>query len=199
MEKTYRVLKLLILVLLMAVLILGAYVLYGKLSPQVQIQTQLPAEETADAGQEERKPAPDFSFYDLEGNAYALSDFRNTPVILNFWASWCGPCKNEMPHFQTAFDTYGGEIQFLLVNLTDGTQDTKEKASSYIDGQGYTFPVYYDTDMAGARAYGIYAVPVTCFIDGEGNLVSQTVGMLTKDALQQGIDSLLTGRAPSEN
>lgn len=186
MEKTYQILKLLILVLLIAVLILGAYVLYGSLTRQVQAP-----EITAAQTEKEASPAPDFTFYDLEDGSYTLSDFRGKPVILNFWASWCGPCKNEMPEFQTAFDTYGEQIQFLVVNLTDGGRETKEVAHAYVEEQGYTFPVYYDSDMAGAQAYGVYAVPVTYFIDGEGNIVTQAMGMLTKEALQQGIDALL--------
>lgn len=189
MEKTYKILKLLILVLLIAVLILGAYVLYGKLTQQValsEVVTVVPAET-----EESSAAAPDFTFCDQEGNSYALSDFQGKPVILNFWASWCGPCKKEMPEFQEAFDAYGEQIQFLIVNLTDGQRETKETASAYIGKMGYTFPVYYDTDMAGARAYSVNAVPVTYFVDGEGNLVSQTLGMLTGEALQKGIDALL--------
>lgn len=187
MEKTYKILKLLILVLLIAVLIAGAWVLYGKLSAQVQV----PGEITAPGETEAASPAPDFTFYDLEGNSHTLSDFRGKPVILNFWASWCGPCKNEMPEFQAAFDTYGEQIQFLIVNLTDGGQETVKTASAYISEKGYTFPVYYDTDLAGVNAYRVYAVPVTYFIDEDGGLVTQTTGMLTGETLQQGIEALL--------
>lgn len=186
MEKTYQILKLLILVLLIAVLILGAYVLYGRLSRQVQVP-----EATAAQTEQELSPAPDFAFYDLEGNSHSLGEFQGQPVILNFWASWCGPCKMEMPEFQTAFEAYGEQIQFLVVNLTDGSRETVDTAHSYVEEMGYTFPVYYDSDMAGAMAYGVYAVPVTYFIDGSGNLVTQAKGMLTKDTLQQGIDLLL--------
>ena len=141
--------------------------------------------------------APDFTFYDIDGNAYALSDFQGKPVILNFWASWCGPCKSEMPDIQAAFEEYGDEIHFALVNLTDGNSETEETASAYITGQGYTFLVYYDREpegakaLAGAEAYKVNSIPVTYFIDAQGNIVAYASGMMSAARLQQGIDLLL--------
>lgn len=186
MEKTYKILKIVILVLLIMVLIAGAYVLYGKLSGQVQVMPDI-LEETEGT----LTPTPDFTFYDLEGNAYALSDFQGKPVILNFWASWCGFCKTEMPEFQNAFDTYGDEVHFLMMDVADGRQETKESGAAYIEEAGYTFPVYYDTDLAGALAYGARSLPMTFFVDADGNLVSYQLGAMTGEALQKGIDMLL--------
>lgn len=194
MEKTYKVLKLLIWVLVFAVLIVGAYVLYNQLSGQVQMDalaTQPAATESGSEEEEARSAAPDFTVYDGEGNACKLSDFRGTPVILNFWASWCGPCKSEMPDFEEKYQEYGEQIQFLLVNLTDGSQETVTSASEFIAQQGYTFPVFYDTDMDAASKYGVSAVPVTYFIDAEGNFVAWGQGALDADSLQKGIDLLL--------
>ena len=129
--------------------------------------------------------------YDVDGNAHKLSDFAGTPVVLNFWASWCGPCKMEMPDFEEKYQQYGEQVAFLMVNLTDGNQETVSTASSFVQSQGYTFPVYFDTDMDAAYRYGINAVPVTYFIDREGNLVSYRQGALSADVLQQGIEMLL--------
>ena len=200
MEKTYRILKLLIWVLAFAVVLVGAYVLYNNLSDRMEMpglatQATVPAEtaEAAETAQETQAPtpSPDFTVYDIDGNPHKLSDFRGKPVILNFWASWCGPCQMEMPDFQDFFETHKEEIHFLMVNLTDGAQETVESASAFITEQGYTFPVYYDTDIDAAMQYGVSAVPVTYFLDAEGFFVAWAQGALSADMLQQGVDMLL--------
>lgn len=190
MEKTYQILKLLIWILVFAVILTGAYILYNKLGSQVQLgglATEAAAEET----EAEANPAPDFTLYDAGGNAYKLSDFRGKPVILNFWASWCGPCRSEMPDIDKAYQSYGDQVHFLLVDLTDGHQETVESASAYIAEEGFTFPVYYDTAIEGAMAYGVSGIPVTYFIDAEGNLVAYYQSAMSESILQQGIDMLL--------
>lgn len=192
MEKTYKILKLILLVLSLTALLLGAYLLYNKLDGMFQIGA-LATEPEQEAGETTPAaiPAPDFTVYDAEGNAYKLSDFEGKPVILNFWASWCGPCKSEMPDFEKKYQEYGEDIHFLMVNLTDGNQETVESASGYIRSQKFTFPVYFDTAVEGAMAYGVNSVPVTYFIDAEGNLVTRGMGALPAEVLQQGIDILL--------
>ncbi len=134
--------------------------------------------------------APDFTVYDAEGNAYRLSDFRGKPVVLNFWASWCGPCKQEMPDFDTTYAELGEEIHFLMVNLTDGSQETVESASSFIAGTGYRFPVYYDTSSEAAIAYSVYSIPSTYFIDKDGYAIAQATGAINAETLQRGIDMI---------
>ena len=109
MEKAYKITKLLIWVLAFAILIAGAWVLYNKLGAELQpggLATQ-PAETEATEGTEADYAAPDFTMYDLEGNPVKLSDFEGKPAILNFWASWCGPCKSEMPDIEAAYQKYG--------------------------------------------------------------------------------------------
>ena len=191
MEKTYKLLKLLIWVLVFAVVIVGAYVLYNRLGDQVEMPGLAVEATQTTGGEAEPNPAPDFTFYNLEGNAHKLSDFQGKPVLLNFWASWCGPCKSEMPEFQNFYETYGEDVHFVIVNLTDGVQETVESASAYIAQEGYTFPVYFDSDLEGAYGYGVNAVPVTYFIDAEGNFVAWAQGALSAEMLQQGMDMLL--------
>jgi len=189
--------RVLLLLTVLVVLLAAAGIAYKSLSADVEMDN-LSTGETVSANVPEaseeapaQELAPDFTVYDREGNAHSLSDFRGQPVIVNFWASWCGPCKSEMPDFEEKFREYGEEIQFLMVNLTDGHQETVESASSFVDGQGYTFPVYFDSDYSGAAAYAVNAVPATYFIDAEGVLVAYGKGAMSAEVLQKGIDMLI--------
>ena len=200
--------KLAILALAFAVLLAGAYVLYNRLGDQVEHETlvvqtepvpaEAPADTTAPAetaeetqAQKQDRTVPDFTVYDEAGNPHKLSDFRGKPVILNFWASWCGPCKSEMPDFQKSFEANGEKIHFLMVNCTDGSQETVETASDFLREEGYTFPAYFDTDVDAAMAYGVQAIPTTYFIDDAGELVAWGQGALQAESLQKGVDLLL--------
>ena len=135
--------------------------------------------------------APDFTVYDMGGNPVKLSDFIGTPVVLNFWASWCGPCKAEMPDFDEACKALEGKVQFLMVNLTDGNTETVESASGFIAQAGYSFPVFYDTASQAAMAYGIQSIPCTFFIDAQGAAVAYYTGTMPKELLDKGISMIL--------
>ena len=193
MEKT---LKLLILIVLFIGLIAGAGLLYTTLENTVDtnsLATQPTESRNTDPTADTTEPnnaAPDFTVVDRDGNSVKLSDFRGKPVVLNFWASWCGPCKSEMPDFQAAFEKYGEDIHFLMINLADGAQETVSSAGGFIDKQGYTFPVYYDTAISAAMAYGVGSIPVTYFIDANGDLVAYGRGALDAATLQKGIDMI---------
>ena len=135
--------------------------------------------------------APDFTVYDMGGNPVKLSDFIGTPVVLNFWASWCGPCKAEMPDFDEACKALEGKVQFLMVNLTDGNAETVESASGFIAQAGYSFPVFYDTASQAAMAYGVQSIPTTFFIDAQGAAVAYYTGTMPKELLDKGISMIL--------
>lgn len=151
--------------------------------------SQTSSEET-DSGENAAETAPDFTMTDASGEEVKLSDFFGKPVILNFWASWCGPCKSEMPHFEDAYQKYGEDINFVIVNLTDGARETVEAASDFIEEQGYTFPLYFDTNTEGAVTYGTYSIPVTYFIGADGVPVAQANGALDAETLQKGLDMI---------
>ena len=111
---------------------------------------------------------------------------------MNFWATWCGPCVSEMPAFDAAFAEYGEEIQFMMINLTDGARDTVESAQAYIEENGYSLPVYYDTELNAMQTYGAYSIPMTVLVDADGNLLSGYRGALPESLIQEAIDLLLT-------
>jgi hypothetical protein len=96
-----------------------------------------------------------------------------------------------MPDFQKEFEAQGNNVQFLIINMTDGTQETVATASAYVAQQGYTFPVYYDTASSAAMAYGISSIPTTFFIDAQGYAVAQATGAIDRATLQKGIDMIL--------
>lgn len=131
--------------------------------------------------------APDFTVTDADGNEVKLSSYFGTPIVLNFWASWCGPCKSEMPHFNDAAEKYDGEVIFLMVNMTDGSRETVSKAKAYVTGEGYTFPVLYDTKEDAAVTYAVYSLPTTYFIDSEGTLIAGATGAIDSKTLEKGI------------
>lgn len=154
----------------------------------------IPAEPEAEATPEadpQAEAAPDFTVEDGEGNKVSLSDFAGKPVIINFWATWCGPCQVEMPYFDAAWQEYGDQIEFMMVNLTDGFQDTVDGVKEFIEDAGYSFPVYYDTEYSGAQAYGVYSIPMTIMVDADGNLFYGMIGTVSEEKLQSAILSLL--------
>ncbi len=149
------------------------------------------ASDPASSTTEEPQKAPDFTVYDADGNEVKLSDYFGKPIVLNFWSSRCGPCKMEMPDFNEAYKELGDSVQFLMVNMTDSSWDTKETASKFISSEGYEFPVLFDTDQSAARAYGVYSLPTTYFIDANGIPAAYANSAINRDLLEQGIGMIL--------
>ena len=198
-----------ILAALLVVLIVAASIAYNKLSrdaapqqlstqpPETTAATKSPTESTqgVPSATETEPPvpvAPDFIVYDKEGNPVQFSDFVGKPIVLNFWASWCGPCKSEMPDFNKKYEELNGEVTFLMINATDGVRETVEKADTYVTEQGFTFPVFFDAKYDAIGVYGITSFPTTIFIDAEGNFITYAIGAIDQKTLQIGIDMIYT-------
>ena len=178
-------------------LIIGASVLYNKLSEDYKGDNLSPAtsnaetpseevEEPSSKTEENKFSAPDFTVLDMEGKEVSLSDFKGKPVVLNFWATWCYYCKEEMPDFNKAYKEFP-EVQFLMVNATDGVQETKEKAEAYVKENGFDFEVFFDTNREAVTNYQVTGYPATFFVDADGNLVTYASGMIDYETLKKGI------------
>ena len=202
----------LILCLAFALVLIGAGALYNSLADDVQLgglatmppETQPateentvppePTGETTEVTEATEPPAniaPDFTMLDMDGNEVTLASFFGKPIVLNFWASWCGPCKMEMPDIQKFYEEYGEDIHFLLVSV----DDSLDTAKAFIAENGYTFPVYFDASSMGAYTYGASSIPLTFFIDAEGNLTAYYMGAMSEGILQQGVDMIYTPEA----
>lgn len=149
--------------------------------------------------EEEGQAAIDFEVMNVDGETVALADFLDgKPIVINFWASWCPPCRSEMPAFQKAYDQYGDQVHFLMINVTDDERETRASANSFIAENSFTFPVYYDFhlanqeyDQSASYTYQATSLPSTFFINKNGNFQFYAVGALDESQLFEAIDTLL--------
>lgn len=125
--------------------------------------------------------APDFTVNDLEGNPISLSDFRGKKILLNFWASWCGPCRIEMPHMERIYQEYEkDDIAIVGVNMLT-TEKSIENVTSFIEDYGLTFPIPLDETGELHVKFEIMAYPTSYFIDSDGVIRSKTVGTMDEE------------------
>lgn len=205
--------KTIIWVAVFAIVLISAVLLYNGLSdemksaelPQTNEQEQ-PAANEAEAetnvetetkatddeaeiatGEDENPQVPSFTVLDANSKEVKLSDMFGKPIVLNFWASWCPPCKAEMPEFETLYKELGGDVVFMMVNLTDGQRETLDTAKAFIEDEGYTFPIYFDTEQEAAYTYGVYSIPMSLFIDKDGVLADAVIGSIDEKYLRNSI------------
>ena len=174
--------KFLILAVLLIVLVAVAVPVYRRLAAEYGPEEQ----QGAGGGS-----APDFTVEDAEGNEVRLSDFSGKPVVVNFWATWCGPCRSEMPAFEQLYQEYGDEIQFLMVNMTDGSRETVSGVQEFLEETGYSFPVFYDVSSEAAYAYSAYSIPQTVYITADGTIAGSHRGALQQETLERSLLQLL--------
>ena len=204
MDKKY--IKVLILTIVFVLLLVGAYFGYNYLSKNYDINTAMFTDIDANAAinkdyevvengtsvaPSQKVKMKDFWVYTYDDKKINLSDYNGKPIVVNFFATWCPPCKAELPSFEKLYTIYGENVEFVMVNLTDGYSQIKEDVKVFIDENKYTFPVYYDIDLSAANTYNIYSIPETIFIDKNGNITYNHVGLISETLLEEKIKELI--------
>lgn len=144
-------------------------------------------------------PAIDFELKDQFGNVHKLEDYKGKTIFLNFWATWCPPCRAEMPDIQKLYETYETEGENALIVLGVaapklGNEGTEEEIAAFLESNGYTYPVLMDTDAELFMSYGISSFPTTFMIDRDGNIFGYVSGMLSMDMMENIIQQTMSGQ-----
>jgi peroxiredoxin len=135
-------------------------------------------------------PSPDFELTTLDGSKARLSDFKGQPVVVNFWATWCGPCQSEMPAIQAAHDRYAKDnVNFLGVNV----QESRDAAQFFMTSKSLAFPILLDIAGDVSRTYRVKSLPSTFFVDRQGVLREQFTGEMNASVIDRRVGSLLQG------
>jgi peroxiredoxin len=129
-------------------------------------------------------PAPDFVLEDLSGNSVKLSDLKGRLVVLNFWATWCTPCRTEMPEFQEIYQQYGPDLVILGINLEESPGEIQD----FISQLGITYPIPLDEDGLVSKLYKVIQLPNTFFIDRDGTIRGRHIGFLSSDQFKEYLD-----------
>ena len=158
-------------------------------------------QDSADNTESTLTPAPlsDLELTDQFGNIHTLADYKGKVIFLNFWATWCGPCRNEMPDIQKLYEEYsaqgeGAEVVILgVAGPGIGQEGSADEIASFMEENGYTYPVLMDESGEMFSQYGISAFPTTFMIDKDGNVYGYVPGQMTEDIMRSIIDQTLEG------
>ena len=143
-------------------------------------------------------PAPDFTLTDQYGETHTLSDYQGQTVFLNFWATWCGPCKMEMPDIQALYEEWdenAGDLVVLgVAGPGIGREGSAEDIAAFLEENGYTYPVVMDDTGMLFYQYGISAYPTTFMIDPEGNVFGYVQGAVSREIMDDIVEQTMTGQ-----
>lgn len=162
----------------------------GSLSAGLAAQEPAASQESAASQEEERPsvPAPDFTLTDQFGESHTLSDYQGKIVFLNFWATWCSPCKSEMPDIQALYEAHGGNAEDLVVlgvaQPGVGREGSSEDIADFLAEGGYTYPVVMDEDGSVFAQYGIRAFPTTFMISSDGTVYGYVEGAISAEIME---------------
>lgn len=188
----------LLIVVLLVVAMIGTYV-----KQQIDKDREI---ETASLGKEVEKRTiglkngdtpPDFTLTSLDGKNVTLSEFRGKKVVLNFWATWCPPCKAEMPHMQKYYEQNAKKdnVEIIAVNLTKAERDVTEDAKidsvmTFKESFNLTFPILLDQKNSAGLAYQVITIPTTYFIDSNGYIQRAITGPMNTEMLKSYVDAM---------
>ncbi|MCJ7691638.1 MAG: TlpA family protein disulfide reductase, partial [Clostridiaceae bacterium] len=155
-------------------------------TPSTESTTEIePASDESTAP--DKTPALDFKLKDLNGKEVSLSDFKGKKVFLNFWASWCPPCKAEMPDIEEVYnETKDSDLVIIAINVGE----SRDTAKSFIEENNFNFKVLLDSDENISNQYKLLGYPTSYFIDTEGNIVSMKSGYMTLEEMKAHINEL---------
>ena len=168
------------LLIIAAIVFLAGLALYGN-----QSET---GKEQLDRKPEAGFPAPLFALEGMDGKTYDLAE-QKKPVVINFWASWCGPCRLEAPILTELHEKYGNDIEIWGINLA--SNDQPEKAKEFAEHYGFQFPVPLDKTGSVASLYQVVAIPSTFFLDRHQNVVKVATGLHSKEEIEELVQQLI--------
>ena len=189
-----------------------AVLLYNVLSKEFkpdEVKLTTPPTENTEASKDQEKPDNkessenneskptgdyrDFSVYTYDGKETKLSEViaEGKPTIVNFWTTWCGYCKQEMPDFNEVYKEYSDRVNFMMVDVNGEGNDNRDEAKAYVSEAGFEFPVYYDDQLSATYAYGIGSFPTTVVIDRNGYTRYANPGMMSKETLVSIIETII--------
>ena len=131
----------------------------------------------------------DFYVYDVNGNKVSFSEYHGKPVIINIWATWCGPCVRELPGFDNLYKEYGDKVKFFMVNCED--REDQDYVMEFVNEYGYAFPVSFDFDYSVSSQFSTGYIPVTVAIKADGTVIYFDSGSLPESSLKALVDQLL--------
>ena len=191
-----------IVVLVLVAIMLGGYIIKQiEASEKVEEQSQIKGYEVdlnkEDYGLKKGQLAPDFTLQTLSGESITLSDLKGKKVLLNFWATWCPPCKKEMPDLQEYYEKYGEQenLEIVAVNLTYSersisTEDVVKNVQLFADNYGLTFQIPLMKEDSISKTYQVITIPSTFMIDSEGRIQRQILGPLDIDSIHEYVSQL---------
>ncbi|PID21862.1 thiol-disulfide oxidoreductase [Sporosarcina sp. P3] len=156
---------------------------------QVNEEDALPGEEE---GLAQYSVAPDFTLDTLAGETVTLSELKGKKVILNFWATWCPPCKAEMPHMESFYSklTDEDQVELIAINVTESERLGLSEVETFVDDYGLSFPIPLDKTAEVTHTYGVFSMPTTYMIDTQGRIAQKIIGPLDEKALNELVDSM---------